>query len=190
MKTFHSIPVALFFALAFLMLATRADHFGSAVNLPDASLAVFFIAGFLLSSRWAFPALCALAAAIDYWMIEHNGVSAFCVTPAYGFLLPAYFAMWWGGRFSAALDLSGAEQWYKLAAVAVLSISVAHLIASGSFYLLAPYFTEHSLAEFARRTVRYFPGEFIVTIGYLSVLLVLWKVASAITLLKTDSLLP
>jgi hypothetical protein len=33
------------FALAILMALTRSDHFGSALTLPDASLAVFYLAG-------------------------------------------------------------------------------------------------------------------------------------------------
>ncbi|MCK9504346.1 MAG: hypothetical protein M0Q95_09195 [Porticoccaceae bacterium] len=159
------------FLLVLLMQATRADHFGSAVNLPDASLAVFFMAGFLLRSRWIFPALCVQAAAIDYWMIQYNGVSAFCVTPAYGFLLPTYFVMWWTGARASRLDLYRFSQWLGLAGMATLSITAAHLISSGSFYLLAPYFTEHSLAEFSRRTALYFPRYFVVTAGYLTVLL-------------------
>jgi len=35
-------------ALMLLMAGTRFHHFGSAVNLPDASIAVFFLLGFLL----------------------------------------------------------------------------------------------------------------------------------------------
>lgn len=42
--------------LAALMALTRYGHFGSAVSLPDASLAVFFLAGFYLPA-WVFPAL-------------------------------------------------------------------------------------------------------------------------------------
>src|SRR5690606_36139481 len=55
--------------LAVVMLATRINHFGA---LPDASWAVFFIAGFYLRGwgRWAFPLLMALAVAIDYVVIS------------------------------------------------------------------------------------------------------------------------
>lgn len=46
--------VGLFLVLALVMAATRINHFGA---LPDASWAVFFLAGFYLrgSARWAFP---------------------------------------------------------------------------------------------------------------------------------------
>jgi hypothetical protein len=177
MKLSKTCSGFVFAFLIFLMLATRADHFGSAINLPDGSLAVFFMAGFLLASRWAFPMLCVLAAAIDHWMIEYNGVSAFCVTPAYGFLLPTYFAMWWSGAYCGRLDLTGAASWLRLAGVTVLAIGTAHLISSGSFYLFAPYFADHSLAEFSQRTALYFPRYFVVTSGYLAVLLTVSKLA-------------
>ncbi len=39
------------FILALAMLATRFHHFGSSMNLPDASLAVFFLLGLL--SSWS-----------------------------------------------------------------------------------------------------------------------------------------
>ena len=37
----------LFVALAALMLATRFHHFGTALHLPDASMAIFFLGGWL-----------------------------------------------------------------------------------------------------------------------------------------------
>ena len=177
MKQSKTIAGFLIAWLTFLMLATRADHFGSAINLPDGSLAVFFMAGFLFKSRWIFPVLCLLAAAIDYWMIEYNGVSAFCVTSAYGFLVPTYFVMWWSGAYCQKLDLSLFRQWLGMATVIVLATATAHLISSGSFYLLAPYFTEHSLVEFGRRTALYFPRYLMVTSAYLAAMLTLWKLA-------------
>jgi hypothetical protein len=56
--------LTIFLVLAAVMAATRLNHFGV---VPDASWAVFFIAGFYLrgSARWAFPALMVLAVAID-----------------------------------------------------------------------------------------------------------------------------
>src|SRR5690606_25885106 len=99
--------------LAVVMLATRTHHFGA---VPDASWAVFFIAGFYLSagrstadgaamrgwSLWAFPLLMALAVAIDYVVITGQGIafwSHYCVSTAYLFLLPSYVAPWLGGSW-------------------------------------------------------------------------------------------
>ena len=61
--------------LAVLMAASRGhafDHFSP----PDASWAVFFIAGFHLRGwgRWAFPLLMALAVAVDWWVIRGQGI--------------------------------------------------------------------------------------------------------------------
>ena len=89
--------------LAVLMAASRGhafDHFSP----PDASWAVFFIAGFHLRGwgRWAFPLLMALAVAVDWWVIRSQGIdfwNHYCVSPGYWFLLPAYGAMWLGGSW-------------------------------------------------------------------------------------------
>lgn len=43
-----------FTALSLLLLATGLDHFGSAYKLPNACLAIFFIAGFYLRTFWSF----------------------------------------------------------------------------------------------------------------------------------------
>ena len=71
--------------LAIVMLATRVNHFSA---LPDASWAVFFVAGFYLrgSARWAFPLLMALAVLIDFFVITGQGIdfwSHYCVSIAY-----------------------------------------------------------------------------------------------------------
>src|SRR5689334_388759 len=89
--------------LAFVMLATRINHFAP---VPDASWAVFFAGGFYLRglARWAFPALMVLAVAIDAYVISASGLSFwdhYCVSAAYWFLVPAYLAMWLGGLLLA-----------------------------------------------------------------------------------------
>src|SRR5690606_9171599 len=91
--------LALFLVLAIVMAATRLNHFGL---VPDASWAVFFVAGFYLcgSVRWAFPALMVLAVAVDYFVITSGGQSFwshYCMSPGYWFLVPAHASMWLGG---------------------------------------------------------------------------------------------
>ena len=49
MTNIQTRAIVIFVALATLMAATRFNHFGSAVSLPDASLAVFFLGGLYLS---------------------------------------------------------------------------------------------------------------------------------------------
>ena len=132
----------IFLILALVMLATRINHFGA---LPDASWAVFFVAGFYLSSgvsakiaRGAFAALMALAVLIDYAVISAQGLSFwshYCVSPAYWFLLPSYAALWFGGAWLRThyTGLHAREAGLLLASV-VVAASVCYLLSNGSFY--------------------------------------------------------
>jgi hypothetical protein len=151
--------------LSVLMLATRTDHFGSAISLPDASLAVFFLAAFYFRRLAGFILLCVLAAGIDYWAISARGVSDYCVTAAYGFLLPSYFSVWWAGRWA------GANMGDKLLVISitVLSLLVAFFISNGSFYLFSGYFSDLNLAQYSSRVAQYLPRYLLVPLGYLAV---------------------
>ncbi len=161
--------ILLVLLLPLLMLATRTDHFGSAVSLPDASLAVFFLTGFYLRRlMWglgSFVLLCALAAGIDYWAITARGVSDFCVTAAYGFLVPTYLVVWWAGRWAG----SNTDDKALLISATVMSLLVAFLISNGSFYLFSGYFTELNLAEYTGRVAQYLPRYLISPLSYLAV---------------------
>ena len=158
----------LFVILALVMLATRVNHFGA---LPDASWAVFFIAGFYLSSagggaatmrtsllrgrpdssaRWAFPLLMALAVLIDFFVITGQGIdfwSHYCVSPAYLFLLPSYAAPWlgvaWLHRRYRGLHV---RELGLLAGSAVVAASVCFLISNGSFYWISANVPARSMA--------------------------------------------
>lgn len=131
---------AVFAILALVMLATRINHFGA---LPDASWAVFFVAGFYLrgSMRWAFPLLMALAVAIDYAVISGEGLgfwSHYCMSPAYWFLLPSYAAMWLGGAWlrQRYAGLHSRELGLLLGS-AVVATSACFLMSNGSFYWIS-----------------------------------------------------
>lgn len=145
-------------ALLILMYITRAGHFGSAFKLPDASVAVFFLGGLYLRQwRW-FPAYMLTACAIDYVVIEFFGVSSFCVTQAYVFLIPTYAAMWFAGRSSCAN--TAALRWNKLAYIgswALAATLVAFFISNTSFYLLSGYVQEFSLAQYLNTFTLYLP---------------------------------
>jgi len=99
--------IAIFAALAALMAATRFNHFGSAVSLPDASYAVFFLGGLYLTrsasmSVAAFIALILEAGWIDYYATSVQGVADWCMSPAYWFLIPTYASLWLVGRWVAS----------------------------------------------------------------------------------------
>jgi hypothetical protein len=130
----------IFAILALVMAATRVNHFAA---LPDASWAVFFVAGFYLrgSVRWAFPLLIALAVLIDFVVITGQGMdfwSHYCVSAAYWFLLPAYFSLWlagsWLRRNYAGIRL---REFGFLAAAVIAAVSVCYVISNGSYYWLS-----------------------------------------------------
>lgn len=132
--------VGLFLVLALVMAATRINHFGA---LPDASWAVFFLAGFYLrgSARWAFPLLMAEAVLVDFAVITASGMdfwSHYCVSPAYACLVAAYGALWFGGSLVRRHFRGPTPASLGLAALGlVASVVVCHLIAQGSFYWLS-----------------------------------------------------
>ncbi len=150
----RTIPFLSVAALALLMLVTRFQHFGSGVNLADASLAVFFLAGLFLSWRW-FPAFALLAAGIDYAAIAWAGVSDYCVTPAYAFLLPTYAAMTFAGQWARRYRALAITDLAPLVAAAVLGGVAAFAISNGSFYFLSGYFAGLSYADYLARTAHY-----------------------------------
>ena len=150
-RTVSFVSVA---ALAVLMLVTRFQHFGSGINLADASLAVFFLAGMFLSWRW-FPVFALLAAGIDFAVIGWAGVSDYCVTPAYAFLLPTYAAMMFAGTWARRYRALALADLAPLAAVAALGGVAAFAISNGSFYFFAGYFAGLSFADYLARTVHY-----------------------------------
>lgn len=141
-------------ALAGLMLLTRFQHFGSSVNLADASLAVFFLAGLFLSWRW-FPVFALLAAGIDYAAISWAGVSDYCVTPAYAFLLPTYAAMTFAGQWARRYRALGIADLAPLAVVAVFGGVAAFVISNGSFYFFSGNFAGLSYTDYLARTAHY-----------------------------------
>ncbi|HLM52983.1 MAG TPA: hypothetical protein VK325_05190 [Pseudoxanthomonas sp.] len=132
-----------------LHLPTAATHFGP---IPDGSWAVFFIGGFYLRqwTRWAFPALMALAVLIDFVVIRSQGLdflSHYCMSAAYWFLVPAYLALWLGGALAARhRPASAARALLLLAGALVASAAACHLLSQGSFYWLGDSVIEPTVA--------------------------------------------
>jgi hypothetical protein len=164
-KTDHYILLAL---LA-LMAATRSHHFASITHLPDASWAVFFLAGFYLNRWIAFAGLLVLAAAIDYVAIQWFGVSDFCISAAYPALILAYGALWLAGRWYAGRHRL---QWNTLSAltIAVLAGSVAcEVLSGGSFYFLSGRTADLSLAGYGAQFLQFYPADLTGMSFYLAV---------------------
>jgi hypothetical protein len=154
----HSHSMILTPLLALVMLATRGHHDFTPVHLPDASWAVFFLLGLYLPQRWLFTLFFLLAAAMDYVSITWGGVSSFCVTGAYLFLIPAYWALWLSARIHQPKARLSYSDLLPLALYALLGTLVCELISSGGFYFFSGRFVETNLTEFAERLITYLPG--------------------------------
>lgn len=157
MKLFSQRQVLIGFALAALMAATRMHHFGSALHLPDASLAVFMLAGFFITSPLFFAGLLLEAGALDYVAITHLSVSDFCVTPAYWFLIPTYAALWFAGRYYARIHQQSWRSLGIFSGIAFAAVSVAFFISNGAFYLFSGRYPDMSVAEYGARVAQYYP---------------------------------
>jgi len=144
-------------ALAALMAATRFHHFGSAAYLPDASLAVFFLAGFYVRGAWLLPLLLVEAAVIDYLAVSVGGVSDWCITPAYAFLLPTYATLWLGGRWNAQLYRPDWRTLVTLGGILSLTTSAAFLISNGGFFFFSDRLGDMGWFEYSRQIAHYFP---------------------------------
>jgi hypothetical protein len=171
--------IGIFAAMALLMAATRYNHFGSAVALPDASWAVFFLGGFFLAGRsWtvllAFVALLLEAWGIDYYATQIQGVSDWCVTPAYGFLIPTYASLWLGGSWFAARKQNTWRSLGEFFGIAVLATSIAFLISNVSFYLLSGRIGDMSVVEYATSVAKYYTPYVTGSILYLAVAALLY----------------
>jgi hypothetical protein len=160
-------------ALVLLMAATRYNHFGSSVSLPDASLAVFLLAGFLTArltglALLAFVLLILEASGIDYYAINVAGVSDWCVTPAYWFLIPTYACMWLGGRWFATRQQYSMNSLVLFGVISWLATTAAFLISNVSFYLLSGRYSEMNVAEYAGRVAQYYPPYLAGSMMYLA----------------------
>jgi len=173
MKNIQINTIAIITALAAVMAATRFDHFGSAVTLPDASLAVFFLGGLYLARAgrmavFAFVALIVEAVAIDFYVTSAQGISDWCLTPAYWFLLPTYGSLWLSARWLALQNLTQGKGLVVLAGVAWLANSFAFVLSNAAFYLLSEHFSDMAPMEYANRVSAYYGSYVSVALLYIA----------------------
>ncbi|HKQ81141.1 MAG TPA: hypothetical protein VJS42_03010 [Steroidobacteraceae bacterium] len=161
-------------ALLLAMCATRMrwvasdDHFGAGTGLPDASWAIFFLAG-LLTARLRWPALLLASAATLDAIALRIGVSSYCVTPAYAFLLPTYLTLWAGGRWAALGNQVGVRQLARTGLALATTVTAAFLISNVSFYYLAGYFDDMPPGVYADRVSRHLPHYLLNSAMYCAV---------------------
>jgi hypothetical protein len=160
-------------ALAALLVLTRFGHFGELSRLPDASWAVFFLGGLALRRWRAFAAFFALAWVVDAASVA-LGTPADCFSVAYLFLVPAYGALWYGGRLAAARGdaasapsvAASAQALPAIAAALVVAVAVAFVVSNAGFHLFGGSFGRLTAGEYAQRVLPYLPGYLLVTTLY------------------------
>ena len=163
--------IAIFLGLALVMVATRFHHFAA----PDASWAVFFVAGFHLrgAARWAFPLLTALAVAVDIAVISGHGLdfwTHYCVSPAYWMLLPAYAVLWFGGSWLRSRHAGiGFATLGRLALSLFVAVSLCYLISNGSFYWLSPVVAERSFGGWLKNLGDWYAAFVGTTAAYVGI---------------------
>lgn len=166
--------------LALLMLLTRTGHFGDAIHLPDASMAIFFLGGVYVRRHLALAALLVLAVAIDYAAIRHAGISNYCATAAYAFLQVAYAVLWYGGRWCATRGMSR----HMLLVAAVVLASLSFLISNSSFYWLGGRVADTSLSGWTANAWHWGPRFVMVTMCYVGVALGIVEIATRVRTLR------
>lgn len=167
LSTRHQIAIGLL--LAVFMILTRSHHFATLHNLADASWAIFFLAGVYLRSAWPLLAFFALSWGLDVAATTWGGVSDFCMTPAYIFLLPAYASLWLAGRWYAQRHQFAWHTLLPLSASIAVGLTLCELFSSGGFYFFSGRIAETSVAEFGEQLLKYFPLYIETFVFYLGV---------------------
>ena len=163
-------------SLSALMAATRMHHFASSLHLPDASLAVFMLAGFLVSSPVFFGILLIEAGLLDYIAITHMGVSDYCVTSAYWFLIPTYAVLWVAGRAYANIHQDSLRSLGLFSAISFAAVSTAFFISNGAFYLFSGRYPDMNMSEYASRVAQYYDPYVASAVIYLVPAVLLYAV--------------
>lgn len=156
--------------LALLMAATRFHHSGTSMLLPDASTAIFFMAGLWNGRRVGFLLLFVEALLIDYVAIAQMGVSDFCLSPGYVFLLPTYAVLWLGGQYCRRFADLHAASLFRQLTVFMGVISVAFLISNGSFFLLSDKIGTVNWSEYVAGIRRYYPDYVLFALMYVGIM--------------------
>jgi hypothetical protein len=127
--------------LSLTLWATRGQHIASLLSLPDASWAIAFFLGFLFSPV-VFLIILAQAFVIDYLAMGNQILNI-----SYVALIPAYFSLWFSGKW---LRAQYEKQGYQLSHFAISfvgGVALCELISSGAFYFQKSTATFAGFAE-------------------------------------------
>ncbi len=152
--------------LTIAMAATRIEHFGISRIAPDASTAIFFLAGLLIGNPLWLVAFLVEALALDVTAIKAVGVSPACITFGYFMMIPAYAALWFAPRSFRADFHPSLFGFTKLALACIAGLVAFFVLSNIGYYFGGGYSTSLGVAEYARRVVRYFPYYLEATLLY------------------------
>lgn len=148
-----------------VIVLTRTQHFGSAVYLPDATLAVLFLGGLLIArSGWLALAL-VFAFAMDAYALGWKGVSDYCMSPGYWGLIPTYALVWGAGRWLARREKPFAAVPYALFGWAATSI--AFVLSNAFWYGFSDKVTTMPVTAFSQAVAQYYLPYVGYTLMYL-----------------------
>lgn len=172
LKNKHKFTIGGFLLLA--MILTRGNI---TAHLQDASWAIFFFVGFYLRgasfTRLGFPLFFLAAFIIDLVVIDAQGGTHYCFTPAYPFIIPAYAAMWFAGHWFAKQYQESVQGALKYIAAGFVGVSVCFLISNAGFYFFSSKFEEMTVIQYAQSVAKYLPGYLATTGLYLGFVAIL-----------------
>jgi hypothetical protein len=178
-----SKKVAIAAIIAFFMLLTRGSHVLTAVSLPDASLVLFLLGGLLLGRAAWFVVFFILASVIDFGAAAIDSWQAFCLTDGYWGLIPAYGAMWLGGRWLAKRADPFAPLAY--AATALITTVIAFTISTQTYYLFSGRFPNSGVLETIQHGWNYLPEVLGFTAMYFVIVWVAVRILRQFKLIST-----
>jgi hypothetical protein len=164
--------------LAVLMAATRVHHFGVGSIAPDASTAVFFLAGLLLASPLWFVLFSVLSVGLDAFALGIAGVADACMTPGYWLLFAGYLALWFAGRLGRRVERLDVMQGFRLLLLAIGGTALFFVLSNVGYYFGGGFDESMGAAEYIRRVQVYFPHYLMVTLAYAAAGVVVFFVAS------------
>lgn len=192
----HKINISLVGLLAAAMAATRFNHFGTSFSLPDASYAVFFLGGLYLAktarlSLIAFMVLVFEAGLIDYDATAVQGISDWCITSAYWFLIPTYASLWLAGSWYALRNFPASNNtagWLSgLGAAVFAASSFAFLFSNATFFFFSGRYADMIWIEYASRIAQYYVPYISVALLYIAVAV---AIQMAIDIIRQQKSLP
>ncbi|WP_240148058.1 hypothetical protein [Luteibacter yeojuensis] len=156
--------VAALFAI--LMIATRFNHFGDALHLPDASMALFFLGGIYLRKHLAFVGFVVLSVLVDWYSVTYAGVSDFCITMAYSFMPLAYAVLWYAGRLAAPRYNGSLASHALVFGSLLVGATLSYAVSNGAFYWLGGRYTDPNMTQYVQRFFQWAPLFVRAAAGY------------------------